>query len=57
MLYEVITLYENNIAVISSAEALGAYQSISEADLFDIEYWSLEQAKLGKGQELSYNFV
>jgi NAD(P)-dependent dehydrogenase (short-subunit alcohol dehydrogenase family) len=44
-------LYENNIAVIANAEALGAYESIGEADMFDIEYWSLEQAKLGKGSE------
>jgi len=44
-------LYENNIAVIAVAEALGAYQSIGEADMFDIEYWSLEQAKLGQGSE------
>jgi NAD(P)-dependent dehydrogenase (short-subunit alcohol dehydrogenase family) len=44
-------LYENNIEVIADAETLGAYESISEADMFDIEYWSLEQAKLGKGNE------
>ena len=44
-------LYENNIAVIADAEALGAYESIAEADMFDIEYWSLEQAKLGRGSE------
>ena len=42
-------LYENNIEVIADAETLGRYQSIGEADMFDIEYWSLEQAKLGKG--------
>ena len=24
---------------------------ISEADMFDVEYWSLEQAKLGKAAE------
>ena len=39
---------ETNVAVISAAEALGPYTSISEAQVFDIEYWSLEQAKLGK---------
>src|SRR5690606_33753128 len=32
-------------------EAIGRFESIAEADLFDIEYWSLEQAKLGKGAE------
>ena len=37
--------------VILDAEAIGRFESIAEADLFDIEYWSLEQAKLGKGAE------
>lgn len=32
------------------ASALGQYEGLSEGELFDIEYWSLEQAKLGKGQ-------
>ena len=36
-----------NVDVISDAESIGRYRSIGEADLFDIEYWSLEQAKLG----------
>ena len=44
-------LAETNIEVITAAERLGAYKVISEADTFDIEYWSLEQAKLGKGSE------
>jgi NAD(P)-dependent dehydrogenase (short-subunit alcohol dehydrogenase family) len=39
---------ETNVAVISASEALGPFTSISEAEVFDIEYWSLEQAKLGK---------
>lgn len=29
------------------ASAIGRYTGISEAELFDMEYWSLEQAKLG----------
>ena len=44
-------LLETNIAVITQAEAMGTYSVIPEKDIFDIEYWSLEQAKLGKGQE------
>ena len=28
----------------------GGFYPISEKDLFDCEYWSLEQAKLGKGK-------
>jgi len=42
---------ENTIKVITDAEAVGHYQPISEADMFDVEYWSLEQAKLGKAAE------
>ena len=44
-------LAETNVAVITDAERIGRYESITEADLFDIEYWSLEQAKLGKAAE------
>jgi rhamnose utilization protein RhaD (predicted bifunctional aldolase and dehydrogenase)/NAD(P)-dependent dehydrogenase (short-subunit alcohol dehydrogenase family) len=39
---------ETNASVIFDSEALGAFTSISEAEVFDMEYWSLEQAKLGK---------
>ncbi|MEE2981438.1 MAG: bifunctional aldolase/short-chain dehydrogenase [Pseudomonadota bacterium] len=42
---------ENTISVISQAEAVGRFESVSEGEMFDIEYWSLEQAKLGKGAE------
>jgi rhamnose utilization protein RhaD (predicted bifunctional aldolase and dehydrogenase)/NAD(P)-dependent dehydrogenase (short-subunit alcohol dehydrogenase family) len=44
-------LAETNVEVIRDAEALGRYQVIAEPDTFDVEYWSLEQAKLGKGAE------
>jgi rhamnose utilization protein RhaD (predicted bifunctional aldolase and dehydrogenase)/NAD(P)-dependent dehydrogenase (short-subunit alcohol dehydrogenase family) len=40
-----------NVDVITAAEAIGTYEVIGEADIFDIEYWSLEQAKLGKAVE------
>ena len=40
---------ENAIRVITDAEATGTFASISEAEMFAVEYWSLEQAKLGKG--------
>ncbi len=42
---------ENTIEVITDAEAIGSYCPIPEADMFDVEYWSLEQAKLGKAAE------
>ncbi|UWU13976.1 bifunctional aldolase/short-chain dehydrogenase [Rhizobium sullae] len=42
---------EATINVITNAEGIEAFEALSEADLFDIEYWSLEQAKLTKVQE------
>jgi rhamnose utilization protein RhaD (predicted bifunctional aldolase and dehydrogenase)/NAD(P)-dependent dehydrogenase (short-subunit alcohol dehydrogenase family) len=36
----------NAIQVITDAEAIGRFEPLPEADLFDVEYWSLEQAKL-----------
>lgn len=32
--------------IIDAADRLGGYRSLGEGDTFDIEYWSLEQAKL-----------
>ncbi|MCC7320529.1 MAG: bifunctional aldolase/short-chain dehydrogenase [Rubellimicrobium sp.] len=34
----------------ADGEAVGGFHPIGPADLFDMEYWSLEQAKLGKGK-------
>jgi rhamnose utilization protein RhaD (predicted bifunctional aldolase and dehydrogenase)/NAD(P)-dependent dehydrogenase (short-subunit alcohol dehydrogenase family) len=42
---------EQWIAVVSDAERIGRFESISEADMFDCEYWALEQAKLGARKE------
>jgi len=42
---------ESTIETVTDAEAIGRFESISEAELFDIEYWSLEQAKLGQTTE------
>jgi len=44
-------LAEAAIATITDAEAIGRFQSISEADMFDCEYWPIEQAKLGRERE------
>ncbi len=41
----------NTVETITDAEAVGTFQPLPEADLFDMEYWSLEQAKLGKAAE------
>jgi rhamnose utilization protein RhaD (predicted bifunctional aldolase and dehydrogenase)/NAD(P)-dependent dehydrogenase (short-subunit alcohol dehydrogenase family) len=42
---------ESAIETITDAEAIGRFESIPEADMFDMEYWSLEQAKLGAAPE------
>jgi rhamnose utilization protein RhaD (predicted bifunctional aldolase and dehydrogenase)/NAD(P)-dependent dehydrogenase (short-subunit alcohol dehydrogenase family) len=39
------------IEAVLDAESVGRFESISEAEHFDMEYWSLEQAKLGRGTE------
>ncbi len=39
-------------AGIGDAEAIGRFASISEADMFDVEYWPLELAKLGERKRL-----
>jgi rhamnose utilization protein RhaD (predicted bifunctional aldolase and dehydrogenase)/NAD(P)-dependent dehydrogenase (short-subunit alcohol dehydrogenase family) len=44
-------LAETTVEVVADAERLGAYECIPEPDIFDIEYWSLEQAKLGAAAE------
>jgi rhamnose utilization protein RhaD (predicted bifunctional aldolase and dehydrogenase)/NAD(P)-dependent dehydrogenase (short-subunit alcohol dehydrogenase family) len=41
-------LYAHTIDVILGAEALGGWAAVAERDLFEIEYWDLEQAKLRK---------
>jgi rhamnose utilization protein RhaD (predicted bifunctional aldolase and dehydrogenase)/NAD(P)-dependent dehydrogenase (short-subunit alcohol dehydrogenase family) len=42
---------ENTVATITDAETIGRFEALPEADLFDMEYWSLEQAKLGSVKE------
>ncbi|MEY2508753.1 MAG: hypothetical protein QOH01_3082 [Verrucomicrobiota bacterium] len=39
-------LYSHTIGIITRAEALGGYRALSEEQLFEFEYWDLEQAKL-----------
>jgi NAD(P)-dependent dehydrogenase (short-subunit alcohol dehydrogenase family) len=43
---------EAAIEGISGAEGIGQFTSITEADMFDMEYWSLELAKLGARKAL-----
>ncbi|HEY2481996.1 MAG TPA: bifunctional aldolase/short-chain dehydrogenase [Caulobacteraceae bacterium] len=35
-------------ATLLAGETIGRFEPVGEADTFDMEYWSLEQAKLGK---------
>jgi NAD(P)-dependent dehydrogenase (short-subunit alcohol dehydrogenase family) len=44
-------LTEHTLRTKSLAAAIGRYAALSELDLFDMEYWSLEQAKLGKTKD------
>ncbi len=46
-------IYEHTIQVITDAEDIGKYSPASMEDLFDVEYWSLEQAKLRRDPELA----
>lgn len=39
-------IYERTIEAILRAESAGGWQPPSEGDLFDVEYWELEQARL-----------
>jgi rhamnose utilization protein RhaD (predicted bifunctional aldolase and dehydrogenase)/NAD(P)-dependent dehydrogenase (short-subunit alcohol dehydrogenase family) len=41
-------IYSHTIDVILAATALGGYRALPEQDIFDVEYWDLEQAKLQK---------
>jgi rhamnose utilization protein RhaD (predicted bifunctional aldolase and dehydrogenase)/NAD(P)-dependent dehydrogenase (short-subunit alcohol dehydrogenase family) len=39
-------IYQHTMDVIERADRLGGYQALPAGDLFDVEYWDLEQAKL-----------
>jgi rhamnose utilization protein RhaD (predicted bifunctional aldolase and dehydrogenase)/NAD(P)-dependent dehydrogenase (short-subunit alcohol dehydrogenase family) len=45
-------LAENAVEAITGAEAIGTFEAISEAEMFDCEYWPLERAKLGTVKRL-----
>ncbi len=42
-------IYEHTMKCILRAEKLGGWKALPPEDLFDMEYWDLEQAKLAKG--------
>jgi len=45
-------LTETNAKVIASVEETSTYKFIPEKDFFDVEYWSLEQAKINKPKKI-----
>ncbi len=40
----------HTLPAIRAAEVLGGWTALPEKDIFDLEYWELEQAKLGKNR-------
>ena len=44
----VADIYDHTIDIIQWAEGLGGYRALPAKDIFDVEYWELEQAKLNK---------
>jgi rhamnose utilization protein RhaD (predicted bifunctional aldolase and dehydrogenase)/NAD(P)-dependent dehydrogenase (short-subunit alcohol dehydrogenase family) len=46
-------IYQHTIDIIHKSFSVGTYKPLDSSDLFDMEYWSLEQAKLGKSKALT----
>ena len=44
----VADIYRHTMQIIQRAERLGGWQALPEKDIFEVEYWELEQAKLRK---------
>ena len=44
----VADIYQHTIDIILRATQLGGFQALPSQDIFDVEYWELEQAKLKK---------
>ncbi len=45
----VFDIYEHTMQIIQRAELLGGWKALPAKDIFDVEYWDLEQAKLKGG--------
>ena len=45
----VADIYDHTMDIIARAELMGGWKALSAKDIFDMEYWDLEQAKLRKG--------
>lgn len=44
----VFDIYSHTAVAIQRSQRLGGWKALPEKDIFDVEYWDLEQAKLGK---------
>ncbi|HEC15509.1 MAG TPA: bifunctional aldolase/short-chain dehydrogenase [Sedimenticola sp.] len=44
-------IYRHTMTIIQRATMLGGYRALPARDIFEVEYWDLEQAKLRKGGE------
>jgi rhamnose utilization protein RhaD (predicted bifunctional aldolase and dehydrogenase)/NAD(P)-dependent dehydrogenase (short-subunit alcohol dehydrogenase family) len=44
----VAELYQHSMQVMQRSQSLGGYRALPARELFDVEYWDLEQAKLRK---------
>lgn len=42
-------IYQHTMEIIQRAELLDGYQALPSKDIFEVEYWDLEQAKLRQG--------
>ncbi|MBK7424477.1 MAG: bifunctional aldolase/short-chain dehydrogenase [Propionivibrio sp.] len=47
----VAEIYAHTMEIVVRATALGGYCALPARDIFDVEYWDLEQAKLKKGSK------
>jgi rhamnose utilization protein RhaD (predicted bifunctional aldolase and dehydrogenase)/NAD(P)-dependent dehydrogenase (short-subunit alcohol dehydrogenase family) len=45
----VADIYRRTMQIISDATVLGGWEALPAQDIFDVEYWDLEQAKVRKG--------
>lgn len=45
----VFDIYGHTMDVVQRSQQLGGWKALPPKDIFDVEYWDLEQAKLGKG--------
>ncbi|MCB1616156.1 MAG: bifunctional aldolase/short-chain dehydrogenase [Pseudomonadales bacterium] len=46
-------IFDHTMKCVQWGEALGGWKALSEKEIFDLEYWELEQAKLKKGNSRS----